>query len=96
MSVIDDLLELVADPSSPLFDALDTHRARQADLAAVPEPAPGEFSPAYEHAFDEAVHAEAAARKVLADALGLLVPPKSAWPTVVQSGPVDWSKGRAA
>lgn len=96
MNVIDDLLNAVADPSSALFDALDAHRARQADLAAVPEPAPGSYSPAYEYAFDEAVHAEAAARKVLADALGVPQAVEPARPTVVQSAPLDWSRGRAA
>lgn len=97
MNAIDDLLAAFADPDSPAFDAVDAHRARQSELAAVPVPVEGEYSPAYEYALDEAVHAEAAAQKVLADVLGLpqLVAPARA--AVVQSGPVAWSRsGRAA
>lgn len=97
MNTIDDLLAAFADPGSPAFDAVDAHRARQAELAAVPVPEEGTYSAAYEYALNEAVHAEAAAQEVLANVLGLPQLMEPAWPAVMQSGPVDWSRsGRAA
>lgn len=97
MSIIDDLLAAFADPDSPVFDAVDAHRARQAELTAVSAPAEGDYSPAYEYALDEAVHAEAVAQKVLADVLGLPQVVEPARPVVVQAAEVDWSRsGREA
>lgn len=91
MSIIDDLLSAFADQDDPLFDAVDAHRARQADLAGVPDPAPGEFSPAYECALDEARYAEGVARKLLSEAAGEAPAPlKLAAP--VEEKPVDWSR----